>query len=255
MDVKSDITAYWNGRSDTYDRFPASRAEGEEKKAFKAVFRRYLSKEALDILDAGAGTGFLSLFLAEMGHRVTALDITEGMLEKARQKARTNNLKIDFHIGDAEDLPFAAGTFDCVVCRWLLWTLPDPERAVQQWVRVIKPGGTIICIDGQWKDSSLRGRFKRLCRKAGIFLYEKTDPRELGYTSEISRSLPFADGVDTGSAVDLFKSAGLDNIITERLTCIRNVRAKNMRLLYRLALPPATFIIKGEKNKKEYENN
>ena len=254
MKVKSDIIKYWNKRSDTYDRFPAPREEAEEKKAYQSLFGNHLHGENLDILDIGAGTGFVSLSLAEMGHRLTAMDITDGMLEKARSKAVESNLDIDFHIGDAEELPFPSESFDCVVCRWLLWTLPNPEKAITHWSRVLRNGGLIICIDGQWNYSSLKGKLKKLCRKAAIFIYEKNNPNNLGYDLHINESLPFSTGVAPEEAGNLFEYAGLENISTETLTEIRKIRAKNMRLLYRLALQPATFLIKGRKIKKEHAN-
>jgi len=72
------------------------------------------------------------------------------MLQKAKEKANSLNLIIDFRQGDAENLPFENESFDMVINRNLVWTLPDPERAIFEWGRVLKPEGKVIIIDGNW---------------------------------------------------------------------------------------------------------
>jgi len=246
-DVKLHIQAYWRGRSATYDRFPASRKEEEEIQAYEAVLGRYIPPNRAEILDVGAGTGFLSLLLARKGHSITALDLTREMLDRAREKAAALNLNLNFVIGDAENLPFETESFDFVVSRWLLWTLPHPDRAVLEWKRVLKPGGCVLCIDGLWHSNGLTGRLKAVCRKAGLILYNRTRPSDLGYSEEVSSQLPFRRGVEPEQAVKQFRQCGLADITRETLHEIRRIRARNMPLLYRLALAPATELIKGVK--------
>ena len=247
MEIKANISAYWHKRSNTYDKFPISRAEEEEKTAYCSVLKKFFNGNRLKVLDVGTGTGFVALMLAEMGHDTIGLDLTEGMLERARQKARGNGHRVSFQLGDAENLPFDDASFDAIVCRYLLWTLPDPWRALGEWYRVIKPGGSILCIEGQWQDSSLKGRLKRLIRQLGILLYEKTNPRKLGYDKKTANRLPFRSGLTPEEAIGLFRAKGLTNISTERLTDVRDIQARNMPLLYRVAMPPSTFLIKGER--------
>jgi len=250
MEIKTNISAYWHKRSNTYDKFPISRSEDEEKTAYCSALKRFFNGNRLKVLDVGTGTGFMALMLAEMGHETTALDLTEGMLEKARQKVRGNGHRVSFQLGDAENLPFDDASFDAIVCRYLLWTLPDPWKALGEWHRVIKPGGSIICIEGQWQDSSLKGRLKRLSRQLGILLYEKTNPRKLGYDGEINSRLPFHGGLTPEKANGLFQEKGLTNISIEKLTNVRNIQARSMPLLYRVAMPPSAFLIKGERRQK-----
>lgn len=247
MEIKNSVSAYWHTRSSTYDKYPVSRSEAEEREAYRGVLAGHFNGHSLRILDVGTGTGFIALMLAEMGHEVTGLDLTEGMLDMARRRTRENTHPVNFQIGDAENLSFEDSSYDAVVCRYLLWTLPDPWKALREWHRVLRPEGSIICIEGKWQNSSLKGRLKRLSRYLGILLYEKANPWKLGYDKKTSGQLPFRNGFTPEEMTALFRETGLDNISIEILSGIRNIQAGNMPLLYRLALSPATFLIKGKK--------
>ena len=59
------------------------------------------------------------------------------------------NAAVRFEEADAEALPFAPASFDLVVSRHLLWTLPHPEAAIDEWRRVLRPGGRLVVVDGQ----------------------------------------------------------------------------------------------------------
>lgn len=247
VDIKANISAYWHGRSSTYDKFPASHSEVQEKMAYRCVLEGFVNGHGLKILDIGTGTGFMASILAEMGHEIIGLDMAEGMLEKARQKTQGNGHRVSFQLGDAEDLPFEGASFDTVVCRYLLWTLPEPRRALGEWCRVVRPGGSIICIEGPWRYTSIKGRLKRLSRQLGILFHDRANPRKLGYDRETADRLPFRNGLTLEEATGLFREKGLTNIASETLSEVRNIQARNMPLLYRLAMSPPTFLIKGEK--------
>ena len=119
MDVKRLIKEYWDSRGDSYDKSPGH-------VCLPDVWRSILSDvfdSKMRILDVG--TGFLALILAELGHEVVGLDISDGMLSVARKKAEQRGLRIQFKLGDAENLPFKDDSFDAVICRHLIWTLPN----------------------------------------------------------------------------------------------------------------------------------
>jgi ubiquinone/menaquinone biosynthesis C-methylase UbiE len=149
--VKQQVAAHWNRRAAHFDEdFGHSIRSPEERAAWDRVLDRFLPKGgALDALDIGCGTGFLSLELAARGHRVTGVDFAPAMLALARQKAAERHAAIRFEAADAEQLPFAAGSFDLAVSRHLLWTLPHPEAAIDEWIRVLRPGGRLVVVDGQ----------------------------------------------------------------------------------------------------------
>jgi ubiquinone/menaquinone biosynthesis C-methylase UbiE len=104
---------------------------------------------AIEALDIGCGTGFLSLELASRGHRVSGVDFAPSMIAQARKKAAERQAAIRYEEADAEQLPFTAASFDIAVSRHLLWTLPNPEQAIDEWIRVLRPGGRLIVVDSQ----------------------------------------------------------------------------------------------------------
>jgi SAM-dependent methyltransferase len=91
----------------------------------------------ISLLDVACGPGWLSAAAVRRGAVVTALDFAENMVAIARLRCP----EADIHDADAENLPFEAGRFDAVVCSLGLLHLPDPERAIAEALRVLKPGG------------------------------------------------------------------------------------------------------------------
>jgi ubiquinone/menaquinone biosynthesis C-methylase UbiE len=88
---------------------------------------------------------------AEMGFACTGVDFSPGMLAVAEKHVQEKDLKIEFLQGEFERLPFPDNTFDLVMNRSVIWTLLQPEAAVKEWLRVISPGGAIICFHSEGK--------------------------------------------------------------------------------------------------------
>jgi len=148
--VKGLVREYWKKSAVRYNKAHQSEREhGSWKELLKTILG---PAGGLKVLDVGTGTGVIALALAAAGQQVTALDLTAEMVEKAKANAERRGLVVDFRIGDAEKLPFADNTFDVVISKWLLWTLPTPEKAVSEWQRVLRRGGRLIIIDGNWWD-------------------------------------------------------------------------------------------------------
>jgi len=92
------------------------------------------------VLDVGAGTGRLAVKLSEAGAIVTALDLSEKMLEILKRK----NRKIEVVFGDAENLDFVDGNFDIVVGAFLIVHLKNPSIFFKEVYRVLKPNGVFL---------------------------------------------------------------------------------------------------------------
>lgn len=103
------------------------------------------------ILDIGAGTGRLSVLLANRGAKVTALDLSPKMLELVNRK----NTKIQTVVGDAESLPFENEFFDVVAAAFLIVHLKDPSRFFDEVYRVLKDGDIFVVTNINQKDSPL----------------------------------------------------------------------------------------------------
>jgi len=94
------------------------------------------------VLDVGFGTGISQRFYPT-GVRVVGIDASRGMLEVARRSRAT----ADLAVMDAERLAFADQTFDSVAFNLCLCTIPDPERAVREGVRVARPGAPMVFLE------------------------------------------------------------------------------------------------------------
>ena len=108
---------------------------------------------ALDVLDAGTGTGYFAILLAKAGHRVTGIDLTPAMLAEAEADAGQEGVRIRFAQMDAQETGLAGGSFDAVVTRNLTWTLPEPEKAYREWHRLLRPGGVLLNFDAHYAEN------------------------------------------------------------------------------------------------------
>jgi SAM-dependent methyltransferase len=95
------------------------------------------------VLDVACGTGVVAVTAARLGARVTALDLTPPLLERARENARIAGVTVEWHEGDAEALPFESGAFDVVVSQFGHMFAPRPAVVVAEMLRVLRPGGTL----------------------------------------------------------------------------------------------------------------
>lgn len=110
------------------------------------------------ILEVGVGTG-LSLPSYAASNQIVGIDISEPMLAKARARVQRQNLT---HVesvawGDAEKLDFPDQSFDVVVAQYVVTAIPNPERGLDEFVRVLRPGGEIILTTRVGAEQGLRG--------------------------------------------------------------------------------------------------
>jgi ubiquinone/menaquinone biosynthesis C-methylase UbiE len=98
------------------------------------------------VLEVAAGTGLnLSHYPADVA--VTGIDLSESMLDIAKDRAARIGRAATLLQGDAHALPFADSSFDTVVCTFGLCTIPDPVTAIGEMTRVLRPGGRLILVD------------------------------------------------------------------------------------------------------------
>ncbi|MER6069217.1 class I SAM-dependent methyltransferase [Streptomyces sp. NPDC001817] len=139
----------WDAEADAFDdepdhglRDPGIRAAWADR------LRSWLPERPADVLDLGCGTGSLSLLAAEQGHRVTGVDSSPAMVERARAKLAGRDAVI--LRGQAATPPVGEQRFDVVLVRHVLWTLPEPARALRHWRDLLRPGGRFVLVEGVW---------------------------------------------------------------------------------------------------------
>ncbi|MEJ7832256.1 MAG: class I SAM-dependent methyltransferase, partial [Nocardioides sp.] len=142
---------YWNAEAATFDDEPDhGLRDPETRAAWRALLLAQLPAAPADLVDVGCGTGTVSVLLALEGHRVRGLDVAPAMLERAAAKAAEAGVDIAFTVGDAAAPPYAAGSCDVVLSRHVLWAMPDPADAVRRWCRLLRPGGRLVLVEGDW---------------------------------------------------------------------------------------------------------
>jgi SAM-dependent methyltransferase len=93
------------------------------------------------VLEVGGGPGELAAWMRdELGAEVEFLDLSPRMVELARERG------IDARVGDAQQLPFPDASFDAVVAAWMLYHVPDVDRALREFARVLVPGGHAVAV-------------------------------------------------------------------------------------------------------------
>lgn len=114
------------------------------------------------IIEVGVGTG-ISLPSYARTSRIVAVDLSNAMLDKARARVRAQQLSNVELVatGDAEALQFADNSFDVVVAQYVVTACPRPERALDEFVRVCRPGGEIIITTRVGAGEGLRGAIER----------------------------------------------------------------------------------------------
>lgn len=228
--LSGTIEQYWTRRASSYTEVVKKNlADGWDGKWADELIRNFPKAEgrALRILDIGTGPGFYAIILAARGYEVTAVDMSEGMLEQARNNAGELAGKIRFRKMDAQELSFKDNEFDVIVTRNLTWNLPDPVKAYGEWRRVLRDGGVMLNIDSNWY-AYLFDDEKRLEKQAdrentiqaGFDDHESYDE---GWLMEsISRSLPMGrlprPQWDAVTLLDLgFKNVSADTSVSKRL--------------------------------------
>ena len=241
-DIKDSIKRVWDGIGGDYDKLHCHESEED---AWKRFFSEELGEEKLRVLDVGVGTAFLSLPLAELGHDVVGVDLSEGMLSAARKKAKERGLNLDLRIGDAEALDLEDESFDAVISRWVLWTLPNPEKAIREWRRVVNPCGKVYAFTTNF--SGTEGGLSRWIRRNLGMLMISVVERRNGwakgnhYDSDLEEKLPLHYKKPTSrinNKVKLFAKCGLENVTAtkiEEVSEISREKREKRPLRYKLA--------------------
>jgi SAM-dependent methyltransferase len=240
-----EIQRFWDVDAATYDRSASHHpASPLERAAWLAALQQLLPPAPAAVLDVGAGTGFLALQAATLGHRVTAVDLAPAMLERLRSKAAAAGVSIDAREGDASEPP--DGPFDAVMERHVLWTLPDPPSALAAWRRAA-PSGRLVLLESAWGAgaapidqlrSQILSRWQRLRR---------VPPDHHGsYPAEVRAVLPMGAGPSPNALIEAVAGAGWRAPRLVRLRDVEWAYAEGQPLLERVLGTHPRFAVIAE---------
>jgi SAM-dependent methyltransferase len=181
------------------------------------------------VLDAGCGPGTDTFDLEELvmpGGRVVGVDSSEVMIAAARQRAIATGSRAEFMLNDVCALELPDETFDVARCVLLLLHVSDPVSAVAEMVRVLRPGGQLVCIDVDRQmvavdatnvdlaERMLRGRFVELHPRMGrqlrgLFVSAGLDQVQVDVIAEVSTSWSQFTALQGSSVFDSALSRGV----------------------------------------------
>jgi SAM-dependent methyltransferase len=213
--IADEIRQFWDEDAGCYDDSPSHHPRRpQELAAWSGTLRRLLPDPPATVLDAGAGTGFLSLLLASQGYQVTALDLSARMLESLQSKAARLGLEVRTVNSDAASPP--AGNFDAVVERHLLWTLPDPAAALAAW-RAAATEGRLVLIEGTWGTAAGLDGIRASARALGQRVRGAAPAHHGHYSDRVLAALPHGAGISPAEAIALVQASPWGTARFERL--------------------------------------
>ena len=149
-----DEIALWDAEADAFDE-PADHGLNDPvvRRAWRELLLGVLPQPPARIADLGCGTGTLSVLLAESGYRVDGLDFSPRMIDLAEHKASGMD-GVRFAQGDAFNPLLPEATYEVVLCRHVLWAMPDPAAALTRWLRLLTPTGRLLLVEGSWSNGA-----------------------------------------------------------------------------------------------------
>lgn len=199
-ELLQEIQTYWSGRADGYSKVNQDELQGVQRENWIAVLHEKFPDrrpEEISVLDVGTGPGFFAIILAEQGYRVTAVDYTDEMLVEAQKNAGDLADQIHWQQMDAQNLTFPDEQFDVVLSRNLTWILEDPQRAYQEWHRVLKKGGLLLNFDANWYnhlfDEQLHDAYEEDRKKVeAMELEDHYTCTNIDWMEDIARQMPLS---------------------------------------------------------------
>lgn len=135
-----------------YERFNALSSFNAYKSWLRGMMRQAPIKTTDDVLDIAAGTGDVSRYVASTCHpaHIQCTDLVPAMLEVAqahKEQGDFGSTSIDFDVVDAQNIPYDNESYDVITMAYGIRNMPDRLRALEEMFRVLKPGGSLVCLE------------------------------------------------------------------------------------------------------------
>jgi ubiquinone/menaquinone biosynthesis C-methylase UbiE len=168
-----------------------------EREPFIERFARFADARGKKLLEVGVGAGTDHLQFVRAGAICTGVDLSQVSLETTKRRIAAEGLASDLRVSDAENLPFADGTFDLVYSWGVIHHTPDTPRAAREILRVLRPGGrfcvmvynrhSLVALQAWLVYGALRGKPQRSF--ADVLAHHMESPGTKGYTAPEARAL------------------------------------------------------------------
>ena len=144
------MSELWDAEAPTFDDEPDhGLRDPRTREAWRSLLTGHLPAPPARVADLGCGTGTLSVLLADEGYAVDGVDFSPEMVARARAKAGPRP-EVGFTVADAGEPPLDPGAYDVVLCRHVLWALPDRPAALARWQDLLTGDGRLVLVEGDW---------------------------------------------------------------------------------------------------------
>jgi demethylmenaquinone methyltransferase/2-methoxy-6-polyprenyl-1,4-benzoquinol methylase len=189
--------------SERYDLMNDLESFGMHRAWKRALISGVKALEPQAVLDVASGTGDIALALVQAMPRaqVTGLDFSKNMLDVARRRVLASRslgdeARLSFVQGNAMDMPFESDSFDVVVISFGLRNMPDYQRSLEEMARVLRPGGSLFCLEASYPTAPIikptfRLYFKHIMpQMARLVTHKSAEYRWLNDSTELFLSKP-----------------------------------------------------------------
>ncbi|UYW02306.1 class I SAM-dependent methyltransferase [Flavobacterium agricola] len=146
-----EIAKYWDKQSEIWREEKEEAWSQPETEKWLTYFKSVKADQnGFKVLEIGTASGYFANILHLAGYEVTAVDVSPNMIKEAKEVSAALKIPVTYHVMDAQHLDFENETFDLVFTRLMTWTIPDLNQFYSEAFRVLKNGGVLLNMDGDF---------------------------------------------------------------------------------------------------------